>query len=131
MVYQRRVELEDDQKTPRTVLELLWEALLNDKYLQSSMEAIVAACTDPEIRRSIGDLDKEAIESARSLADGLADSAESVEYVRDAIELSIHLFRGLLVQRGMHDDEKFKGRLFEVWCDLIEKALEGTARPGN
>jgi AcrR family transcriptional regulator len=129
-VLQSMADLGDDQKSLRTVLKLLWEAMLNDTYMQSSMEAMVAARTDTELRGSIGALDKEAIESIRSLADGLAASPESLERVKDALELSIYLFRGLVIQRGMHDDEKFRGRLFDVWCDLIEKALESDIQPG-
>ena len=60
----------------------------------------------------------------RSVAESLAFTEESRKRVQDAIELSIYLFRGMVIQRGMHNNDKYKGQLFEAWCDLIEKALE-------
>ena len=112
-------------RTLRQILGLIWNAMLNDKYMQTAMEAMVAARTDPELRQLIADLDAESVISMRSVAESLAFTKESTDRVQNAIELSIYLFRGMVVQRGMHDDEKFKLHLFEAWCDLVEKALEG------
>ena len=129
LVQKRMSDLGDEQKPLRAILEVIWESMLDDDYLYSVMEALVAARTDPELRGPISDLDHEAIISMRSMAPDIAVSPESVERVADAIELSIYMFRGMVVQRGIHDDEKYKGRLFEVWCDFIESALEKDILP--
>ena len=65
------------------------------------------------------------VSASRLVAESLAFTKQSIDRVQDTIELSIYLFRGMVVQRGMHDDDKFKLQLFEAWCDLVEKALEG------
>lgn len=116
-------ETESTDRSLRDVLRLIWEAMLSDQYMQTAMEAMVAARTDPELRTLMADLDDKSIMSMRSVAETLAYKKESVERVKDAIELSIYLFRGIVVERGLHDNEKFKGHLFEVWCELVEKAL--------
>ena len=124
LLNQRMTSLGEEQKPLRAILEVIWESMLDENYLTSTMEAMVAARTDPELRKPMADLDNMAIDTARSTVVGMAASPESVSRVQDAIELSIYLFRALVVQRGIHDDEKYKRRLFEVWCGFIETALE-------
>lgn len=130
-ILQSIAETQSADRSLRDILRLIWEAMLSDQYMQTAMEAMVAARTDPELRGLMADLDAKSIMSMRSVAATLAYTEESVERIKDAIELSIYLFRGIVVERGLHDDEKFRGHLFEVWCDLVEKALAEDRRPGS
>ena len=116
--------VEEEDRTLRQILGLIWDAMLNDKYMQTAMEAMVAARTDPELRQLLGELDIESIGSARAVAESLAFTKESIPRVQDALELSIYLIRGLVVQRGLHDDEKHNQQLFRAWCDLVENSLK-------
>lgn len=130
-ILQSIAETESADRSLRDILRLIWEAMLSDQYMQTAMEAMVAARTDPELRTLMADLDDKSIISMRSVAETLAYSEESTERIQDAIELSIYLFRGIVVERGLHDNERLKGHLFEVWCDLVEKALADDRRPGS
>jgi AcrR family transcriptional regulator len=129
LIHQRMANLGDNQRPLRAFLEVMWESMLDEHYLPSAIEAMVAARTDPELRKPAADLDNEVVDSIRRLAADISASQGSVDRVRDAVELSLYLFRGLVLQRGIHDEDKYRGRLFEVWCDLIEKALDGDLKP--
>ena len=130
-IQRRMAELDPDQRTLRAVLEVVWESCLDDRFMQSSIEAMVAGRTDPELRGPISALDNEAITSLRSLVDQIEVPAAPAELLQDTIELSLYLFRGIVVQRGMHDDEKYQRRLFDVWCGLVESALERALPPAQ
>lgn len=123
-ISQRMANIGSEEVPLRAFLKALWDTMLDDQYMYSAIEALVAGRTNPELRKPIADLDNESANSLRSMASNIAVSPEAVERVQDAIELSTYLFRSLVIQRGIHDDEKYKGRLFEVWCNFIEKALE-------
>ena len=123
-ILESMAKIEGEDRTLREMLNLLWETMLDDMHLQTAMEAMIAARTDPELRPLIADLDARAVASMRSLAGSLNVPGESIERVRDAVELSIYLFRSLVVERGMHDDAKFEGHLFEAWRDLVERAFQ-------
>ncbi len=122
-ILESMAKIEGEDRTLEEMLNLLWEAMLDDRHLQTAMEAMIAARTDPELRPLIADLDARAVASMRSLAESLNVPGESIARVKDAVELSIYLFRSLVVERGMHDDAKFKGHLFEAWRDLVERAF--------
>ncbi len=130
-ILQSIVETESADRSLRDILQLIWDAMLSDQYMQTAMEAMVAARTDPELRPLMADLDAASITSMRSVAATLAYGEDAIGRVQDAVELSIYLFRGLVVERGLHDDEKFKGPLFELWCDLVETALAKDRRTGS
>ena len=122
-ILESMAKIEGEDRTVTEMLNLLWESMLDDRHLQTAMEAMIAARTDPELRPLIADLDARAVASMRSLAASLNVPGESIERVQDTVELSIYLFRSLVVERGMHNDAKFEGSLFEAWRDLVERAF--------
>lgn len=124
----RIVDLKVDNKgkknTLRKLLSIIWESMNDDRFMYCSMEALVVARTNPELKKLVVDLDTEVLEAMRALADDMVDMPSPINKIKDAIELSVYLFRSLVIERGIHDDLKFKKYLFETWCDFIEKALD-------
>ena len=115
--------LDADQRSLRAVLSIFWETFIDDRFLHSSVEAIVAARTDPDLRKTVLDLDIKAIATMRSLAAYIIDSSASLDQLQDVLELSLYYFRGTALQRGVHSDEQYRQRLFEMWCDMAERSL--------
>lgn len=125
-VLERMSDLEPRQRSLRAVLAVFWETFLDDRFLYSATEALVAARTDPDLREAVADLDKQAIASMRALAVQVSDPSVSLDRMEDVFELSLYYFRGIAVQRGVHADEGYRQHLFEIWCDMVESSL---ARP--
>lgn len=128
--YEKRIvghlaELKGRDRTLRALLDGIWEAMLDDRFIQTGMEAMVAARTDPELRALLAQHDRDAVRTMREMADDIDADSSALARAKDAIELSVYLFRGLVVQRGVHDDPKFKRDLYEKWCTLVEDALTG------
>ena len=119
------------KRSMRHVLEVIWQTCLDDRFMNCSIEAMVAARTDSELKDPIAALDVEAIASVRHLAhNGYMDTnlrgkkpQKNKGVLEDVIEMSLYLFRAFVIQRGMHNNQQDQQRLFAVWCDLIEKAF--------
>ncbi|GAA6156296.1 TetR/AcrR family transcriptional regulator [Pyruvatibacter sp. HU-CL02332] len=122
-IVERLAAGEGHERTLRALLDGIWEAMLDDRFIQTGMEAMVAARTDPELRALLARHDTDAVRSMRDMADDIGADPLTLARVKDAIELSVYLFRGLVVQRGVHDDPKFRRDLYDKWCALVEDAL--------
>ncbi|MCE7997534.1 MAG: TetR/AcrR family transcriptional regulator [Rhodobiaceae bacterium] len=122
-IEQSMATLPPERKTLRAVLEIIWQSCLDDRFLQCSVEAMVVARTDDNLQKPIADLDIEAVAAMRDLADQLSDAGPQTDRIRDCIEMSIYMFRGMVIERGMHRDPKYKEHLFEVWCEVLQNGL--------
>ncbi len=116
-------DLKGSDRTLRALLDGIWEAMLDDRFIQTGMEAMVAARTDPELRVLLAKHDMDAVRSMRNMADDIDADPQVLARAKDAIELSVYLFRGLVIQRGVHSDPKFKRNLYEKWCSMVDDAL--------
>ena len=48
-ILQSITSIEETDRSLRQILSLIWGAMMSDKYMQTAMEAMVAARTDPEL----------------------------------------------------------------------------------
>lgn len=110
-----------DSLTP--YLEVLWSACNDERFLQSWIEVMVAARTDADLRTPVAKLDETAIDQMRETGALYAQLSEQEDLVRDLIDLTVYLLRGMLVQRGVHDDTHSQRRLFGLWCSMVEAKL--------
>ena len=60
----------------RTFLELVWDAMLDERYSGSWLEALTAARTDPELRNRIQAADRSIVDGVAAMAAGLAERPE-------------------------------------------------------
>jgi len=112
-------QISSKDRSLKAVLRAIWESCQDDRFMQPSLEAMVASRTDQELCDHVAPRDKQAIRSMRSLACEVVDTSLNEEQIGDIIELSIYLFRGIAVERGMHDDDRFCDGLFDIWYNII------------
>lgn len=114
----------DEQKLEK-LFSLLWDACLDNLFMESWMEAMTAARTDTSLKTAIAPMDKRGIQSIRNLAQQFdEDYSEHRKLAADLIELTIYLLRGMVIQRGVHDSEKQHKRLFNLWKQLVKAKLD-------
>ena len=103
-------------------LDVLRLTKQDESYFYATLESLIAARTDEPLREELQTLDTEWIQSLRNastrdvgtLPDGL--SAE------DITELTLYLVRGMVVQRGVHQNNKHLDKMFALWRTLLERA---------
>ena len=118
-ILQKVEDISEERRTLEAVLRAIWDACIDDHFMQPSIEAMVAARTDESLHEHVAPRDKKAIASMRSMASQIAGTNLSESQISNVIELSLYLFRGIAIERGMHQDAKYRGELFDVWVDLI------------
>ena len=109
----------EGKRSLKKVLRAIWNACADDQFMQPSIEAMVAARTDESLHNHVAPRDTEAIDAMRALAAKVEAPGLSDAQIANIIELSIYLFRGIAIERGMHNDEKYRSGLFDVWVELI------------
>lgn len=119
----RMMSLPPSDRTLRSLLSILWDGFLDDRFNHSALEALVAARTEPDLRDAVADLDNRAIHAMRAIAADITSPIAPLEAMQDAVEMSVYYFRGLVVQRGLHNDQKYREQLFDAWCNMVEHSL--------
>jgi AcrR family transcriptional regulator len=114
----------DPDERLRALLALVEEAFSGPLFL-AALELWVAARTDAELHRALFGFERAAgralAELWREIAGPLAGGARF-----DAVlELTMHLARGMALQRILRSDDTARRRLLELWRELAAAALRG------
>jgi AcrR family transcriptional regulator len=123
--YQRDIDALANNQNRRdrrleAVFDFLWEACFEGNLLKCWMEVMVAARTDEALRPAVRETDAKALKSMSSIGDKCqAKTGKAQVSSADLIELTVYLLRGMVVQAGVHPDQKARQRLFEVWKRLV------------
>lgn len=121
LVSSKTEQLTPDAHPLRTFFELVWDAMLDERYSGSWLEALTAARTDPELRERVQTADRDIIDGVAEMAEGLAESSERRD--RELFELTVYLMRGLVLQRGVHPETAPGLPLLERWLAFVEQEL--------
>lgn len=114
-----------DQQKLEKLFALLWDACQDNLFMESWMEAMAAARTDDQLKAAVAPMDVRGIESIRRLTHQLdEDYAPQQKLAADLIELTVYLLRGMVMQRGVHDNERHRKRLFRLWTEVVISRLE-------
>ncbi len=93
-------------------------------YYYATLESLVAARTDEDLRQDIQRFDEEWLEYLRSMANKrIGDPPDHFE-VEDIAELTLYMVRGMVVHRGVHQNPKHLENMFQLWCKLVEHACK-------
>jgi len=114
-------ELGPDAHSLRTYFELVWDAMLDERYSGSWLEALTAARTDPELRNRIQAADRGIVDGVAAMAAGLVERPEP--RAEELFELTVYLMRGLVLQRGVHPETAPGLPLLERWLAFVEQEL--------
>ena len=123
--YQRELDTVSGKSDGRAqsledLFDFLWDACFEGNLLNCWMEVMVAARADEALRPAVKETDTIAIDAMRTLGDNARPQTRSKQAsAADIVELTVYLLRGMVVQSGVHRDQKARRRLFRTWKLLV------------
>lgn len=106
-------------------LELLWQSFSGPLFF-AAVELWVAARTDPELHRALYSAERDMGHAIGTLVVDLGGDAARKADFDDLIELTLHILRGMAMQRILRDDDEERRRQFDLWKGLfIERLNKG------
>ncbi|HMI94150.1 MAG TPA: TetR/AcrR family transcriptional regulator [Polyangiales bacterium] len=113
-------------------LEVIWHSFTGPLFY-ASLELWVAARTDRELHKHLYELERSLRKAIGRVCEGLMQpSAERRNDYKDQIELTLHVLRGMALQRILRPDDSERRRLFELWKRTVVAALGAHERtPGD
>ncbi|MDQ2584306.1 TetR/AcrR family transcriptional regulator [Saccharothrix yanglingensis] len=106
------------------VVELIADFYASDLFT-AALELWVAARTDPDLRTVVVPLEARIGRETHRLAVGLLDADEAKPGVREAVQITLDLVRGLALANQLTDDGNRRRRIVRHWARMLEAALEG------
>jgi AcrR family transcriptional regulator len=110
------------------VLELLASFYTGAEF-SAALELWVAARTDESLRAAVVPLEARIGREVHRLAVELLDADESQPGVREAVQATLDLMRGLGLANQLTDDAKRRERLLAQWARLLDHALRRPPGP--
>lgn len=104
------------------VVELIADFYAGDLFT-AALELWVAARTDAELRTVVVPLEARLGRETHRLAVQLLAADEAKPGVREAVQITLDLVRGLALANQLTDDAKRRKRLVRHWARMLEAAL--------
>ena len=106
------------------LLTLVEEAFSGPLFL-AALELWVAARTEPELHRALVDFERAAGRGLAELWREIAGPLGAAVRFDAVLELTMHLARGMALQKILRSDDTARRRLFAIWRELATAALRG------
>ncbi len=110
-------------RAPVAVVGLIADFYASDLF-SAALELWVAARTDPELRTIVLPLQTKIGRETHRLAVELLGADESRPGVREAVQITLDLVRGLALANQLADDRKRRAGIVRHWATMLEAALE-------
>lgn len=104
------------------VVELIADFYASDLFT-AALELWVAARTDPDLKTVVVPLEVRLGRETHRLAVELLDADEAKPGVRETVQLTLDLVRGLALANQLTDDRKRRGRIIRHWARMLEDSL--------
>jgi AcrR family transcriptional regulator len=108
----------------QALLALVEEAFAGPLFL-AALELWVAARTDAELHRALVGFERAAGRALAGLWREIAGPPAAAERFDAVLELTMHLARGMALQKILRSDDTRRRRLFALWRELATAALRG------
>jgi AcrR family transcriptional regulator len=119
----RRAALPQGQNRTAAVLELL--ATYHTSHLfTAALEVWVAARTDPELRNALVPVEAKVGREVHRHAVEMLGADERQPGVREAVQATLDLMRGLGVASLLTDDSARRRRVLDQWARTLDQLLE-------
>ena len=105
------------------VIDML-AALFTGPLFVAALELWVAARTDPELRSALVPLEDRVGREMHRLTVQLLEADETRPGVREAVQATLDLLRGLGVANLLHDDSRRRAQLLAAWKRQLKTILE-------
>jgi AcrR family transcriptional regulator len=99
-------------------------ALFTGPLFVAALELWVAARTDPELRSALVPLEDRVGREMHRLTVELLEADETKPGVREAVQATLDLLRGLGVANLLHDDARRRAQLLAAWKRQLKSILE-------
>ena len=110
-----------DAKT-RAVLDILADHFTSPGF-KAALELWVAARTDPDLLGAVAPLERRIGRQAHRVTVDLLGADETRPGVRELIQATLDLCRGLGLADTLSDDARRRGRILDEWARILDKEL--------
>jgi AcrR family transcriptional regulator len=119
-----------DSATGRTtaVVELIANFFASPLFT-AALELWVAARTDPELKELVVPLEARLGRECHRIAVELLGADEHVDGVREAVQATLDLARGLALANQLTDDSRRRARIVRQWAAMLDQALRDGEQP--
>jgi AcrR family transcriptional regulator len=107
----------------RAVLQVLGDHFTSPVFT-AALELWVAARTDPALLAEVGPLEQEVGRETHRMTVELLGADESVPGVRELVQATLDLVRGLGLANTISDDRRRRTRILDQWAQTLDRALE-------
>jgi AcrR family transcriptional regulator len=109
------------------MFDVIWSNF-GQPLFHAVLELWIAARTDPELHASLHQAERERGRGIAVLYASIAGVAAEHEDFVDVLQLTLHLMRGMALQRLMRSDDSERERLYAVWKSMVKTHMHGPAR---
>lgn len=106
----------------RAVLRMLGEHFASPVF-SAALELWVAARTDPDLLAAVGPLEQKVGRETHRLTVRLLGADESQPGVRELVQATLDLVRGLGLANTISDDQRRRRRILDQWARTLDEAL--------
>jgi len=119
-------KLPDGAKRTRAVLQVLGDHFTSPVFT-AALELWVAARTDETLLAAVAPLEQRVGREVHRLTVELLGADESKPGVRELVQATLDLVRGLGLAGTISDDARRRGRILDQWARVLDRALEEAA----
>jgi AcrR family transcriptional regulator len=118
----RAEQLRETADRTTAVVEFITDFFVGNQFA-AALELWVAARTDPELKELVVPLEARLGRECHRIAVTLLDADESRPGVREAVQATLDLARGLALANQLTDDGPRRRRIVRQWSRMLEAAL--------
>jgi AcrR family transcriptional regulator len=119
--------LPDGPRRTRAVVQMLGDHFASPVF-DAALELWVAARTDEHLLAAVGPLEQRVGRETHRLTVELLGADESGPGVREMVQATLDLVRGLGLANTISDDTRRRRRILDTWADTLDTVLKGTTR---
>ncbi|MEP9363136.1 TetR/AcrR family transcriptional regulator [Nocardioides sp. CN2-186] len=115
--------LPDGPRHTRAVMQMLGDHFASPVF-NAALELWVAARTDENLLAAVGPLEQRVGRETHRLTVELLGADESVPGVREMVQATLDLVRGLGLANTISDDTRRRRRILDHWADTLDTVLK-------
>jgi AcrR family transcriptional regulator len=121
--------LPEGPRRTRAVVQMLGDHFASDVF-NAALELWVAARTDETLLAAVAPLEQRVGRETHRLTVELLGADESVPGVREMVQATLDLVRGLGLANTISDDTRRRVRILDTWADTLDSVLKGPPMKG-
>jgi hypothetical protein len=115
------------RKRTRAVLQVLGDHFTSPVFT-AALELWVAARTDPALLAEVAPLEQEVGRETHRMTVELLGADEAEPGVRELVQATLDLVRGLGLANTISDDQRRRTRILDQWAQTLDSALDPEAK---